>query len=142
MRYKIIATGMLLLALSATACGGEREAGGGPRAASSAHRPRSRAALAIISPRNGEVLTSPRVTVRIRLRGARIVKTTSSNIDPRKGHIHVSLDGKIVSMDYGLRDTIPRVPAGTHVMRVEFVASDHLPFDPRVLQQVAFEVKP
>jgi hypothetical protein len=26
-------------------------------------------------------------------------------------------------------------------LRVEFVASDHLPFDPRVIAQVAFEMK-
>ena len=33
------------------------------------------------------------------------------------------------------------VQPGLHVLRVEFVASDHLPFDPRVIAQVAFEVK-
>ena len=27
-----------------------------------------------------------------------------------------------------------------HVMKVEFVAADHLPFDPRVVSAVTFEV--
>jgi hypothetical protein len=31
--------------------------------------------------------------------------------------------------------------AGTHVVKVEFVAADHLPFEPRVLSQAAFVVK-
>lgn len=81
------------------------------------------------------------ISVRLALKNARIVKPTTSNIDPRKGHIHVLLDGSLVSMNYGLKDKISKVTPGTHTLRVEFVASDHLPFDPRVFQEVAFEVK-
>jgi hypothetical protein len=33
------------------------------------------------------------------------------------------------------------VAPGQHTLRVEFVASDHLPFDPRVISEVVFEVK-
>jgi hypothetical protein len=79
--------------------------------------------------------------VRLALKNAQIVRPTTTHIDPRKGHIHVSLDGSIVSMNYGLTDTISKIAPGTHTLRVEFVASDHLPFDPRVFQEVAFEVK-
>ena len=44
-------------------------------------------------------------------------------------------------MNYGLTQTIPDVPPGQHTLRVEFVASDHLPFNPRVFTGVVFVVK-
>ena len=43
-------------------------------------------------------------------------------------------------MTEGLRQTIPDVAPGRHRLTVEFVASDHAPFDPRVVEVVAFEV--
>ena len=54
---------------------------------------------------------------------------------------HVYLDGSIVSMTFGQDQTIPSVTPGQHVLRVEFVASDHRPFDPRVITQIVFEVR-
>jgi hypothetical protein len=132
----------LVFIWACAACGGQGS--GGPRhpsqAAASA-RPSSPAKLSIVSPRNGQVIKGDKVPVRLTLKNAHVVKPTSSNINPRKGHIHVLLDGSIVSMNYGLKNTIPKVAPGTHTLRVEFVASDHLPFDPRVFQEVAFEVK-
>jgi hypothetical protein len=131
----------LLLTLGCAACGGQS---GGPthRAqAAPSPRPSSPAKLSIVSPRNGQVIKGSKVPVRLTLKNAHVVKPTSSNIDPRKGHIHVLLDGSIVSMNYGLKNAIPKVAPGTHTLRVEFVASDHLPFDPRVFQEVAFEVR-
>ena len=50
------------------------------------------------------------------------------------------LDNRIVSMNYGTTATIANVPPGTHVLRVEFVASDHRPFDPRVVSASVFQV--
>ncbi|MDP9222827.1 MAG: DUF4399 domain-containing protein, partial [Actinomycetota bacterium] len=91
---------------------------------------------------NGQTIRSRSLPIHLSLKNARIVKPTTSNINPRKGHIHVSLDGSIVSMNYGLKDTIHNLSPGTHTLRVEFVASDHLPFNPRVFQEVAFVVKP
>ena len=121
------------------ACGG----GGAPADASGSQtRPHSPAQIGILSPRNGEVVHGDKLSVRLSLRHGRIVPATTTDIEPDKGHVHVSLDGSIVSMNYGLRDTISGVEPGTHTLRVEFVASDHLPFDPRVFQEVAFQVKP
>lgn len=105
-------------------------------------RPSSPATVTIESPKNGQVVHSATVPLRINLKGARIVKQANLHIDPRKGHVHVSLDGKIVSMNYSLQDSISKVSPGTHVITVEFVASDHRSFDPRVLAEVAFQVKP
>ena len=45
-------------------------------------------------------------------------------------------------MNYGLRQRLPQLPPGQHVVQVEFVAADHAPFEPRVLTQAAFQVAP
>ena len=54
--------------------------------------------------------------------------------------MHLYLDNTLVYMQYSLQQDLP-VPPGTHVLRAEFVASDHVPFDPRVWSQsVVFTV--
>ena len=137
-RSKAAPTLLVLLLLLA---GCSRAAGaGGTAGATPTARPSSPAKLTILSPRNGQRVKGPSVNVLLRLRGARIVRPTTQHITPTTGHIHVYLDNRIVSMNYGTTATIPRVPPGTHVLRVEFVASDHLPFDPRVVSAVVFQV--
>jgi hypothetical protein len=70
-----------------------------------------------------------------------VVEPSVREVTPTTGHIHVELDGVVVSMNYDLGQTI-RVPdPGTHTLRVEFVAADHRPFDPRVFADVAFTAK-
>jgi hypothetical protein len=53
----------------------------------------------------------------------------------------VLLDDQVISMTEGLEQQIADVTPGTHRISVEFVASDHSPFDPRVVSVVAFEVR-
>ena len=74
------------------------------------------------------------------LAGAKIISHTTTRIRPDQGHIHLLVDGKLVAMNYGLRERLPQLPPGQHVVQVEFVAADHAPFDPRVLTQAAFQV--
>jgi hypothetical protein len=45
-------------------------------------------------------------------------------------------------MSYGLRERLPELVPGLHVVQVEFVAADHIPFGPRVLTRAAFEAAP
>ena len=40
-----------------------------------------------------------------------------------------------------LEQLIANLTPGQHLLKVEFVATDHAPFDPRVIVAVAFEVK-
>jgi hypothetical protein len=105
----------------------------GPRPASSAH-------LAIQAPRDGQTFDDPDVEVRVRLEDARLVDLTTTDIRPDEGHLHVMLDDTLVSMTGELHQTLPRLDPGQHVLTVEFVAADHLPFDPRVVAGVAFRV--
>jgi hypothetical protein len=103
-------------------------------------RPSSTAQLQILSPTNGETVQGPNVPLEVSLEGAHIVSTTSRNLKPDEGHLHVSLDGQIVSMTFGLDQAIPGVAPGQHTLRVEFVANDHSPFDPRVFKELVFTV--
>jgi hypothetical protein len=105
-------------------------------------RPSSPAKVAILSPTNGQVVHGPNVKIRIRLTGAKIVPATTTDIVPTKGHLHVYLDDQIVSMNFKLTGDIGGLKPGLHILRVEFVASDHRPFDPRVFTAVTFEAKP
>jgi hypothetical protein len=143
MNHRRVMVAALLLSLSFVGCAGQGSGSPSQQTqAAPSPRPSSPAKISILSPRNGQVIKGHTLPVRLALKNAHIIKPTTTNIDPRKGHIHVLLDGSIVSMNYGLRNTIPKVPPGTHTLRVEFVASDHLPFDPRVFREVAFEVRP
>ncbi len=108
----------------------------------SAPRPASTAKIAIVSPTANQVFTGSSVRIVISLSGATIVTATSMDIRPDQGHIHLYVDNNLVSMNYGTSQDLPAVP-GTHVLRAEFVASDHAPFDPRdVTPDVVFTVKP
>jgi hypothetical protein len=121
-------------------------AGGGDGAPTSTPsptaRPSSTAELAITSPGNGEVVRGSSVDLRVTLEGGRIVPQTTTDISPDEGHLHVLLDDRLISMTEGTEQEIPDVTPGAHRITVEFVASDHVPFDPRVVAVVAFEVRP
>ena len=107
-----------------------------------AARPTSTAKLSILAPRNGQTLSRHTPEVRLDLTGAKIVSQTTTRIRPDQGHIHLLVDGKLVTMNYGLNERLPSLTPGQHLVQVEFVAADHAPFDPRVLTQAAFTVKP
>ena len=133
------------LALGLTACSGGDS--GGPdapatTAAVAAARPSSPAKLTITTPRNGQTVRQNRPALRLELDGGKIVSQTTTRIQGDEGHIHLHVDGKLVDMNYGLRQRLPALPAGQHVVQVEFVAADHAPFEPRILTQAAFEVAP
>jgi hypothetical protein len=66
---------------------------------------------------------------------------TTTKVRPDQGHVHVLVDGQLAAMNYTLDGKLPALTPGQHVIRVEFVAADHLPFDPRVFAQSAFLVE-
>ncbi len=98
------------------------------------------ASVSIIEPAPAADLTETTMRVRVGLTGGEIVYQTSTALSPTQGHIHLTLDGKLVSMLSGLTQDLTVTP-GLHVLQAEFVASDHLPFEPRVLATVTFTVK-
>jgi hypothetical protein len=135
----IVATAFIL-----AACGSSDDGGSGATGATapSSDRPSSTAKLAIVLPKVGEVVHGSSVDLRVKLQDAKLVPATTTHIVPDEGHLHVILDDTLISMTQGLEQTIPDVAPGEHRIMVEFVASDHAPFDPRVVSVVAFQVKP
>jgi hypothetical protein len=135
----IVATAVVL-----AACGSSDDGGSGATGATapSSDHPSSTAKLAIVLPKVGEVVHGSNVDLRVKLQDAKLVPATTTHIVPDEGHLHVILDDTLISMTQGLEQTIPDVAPGEHRIMVEFVASDHAPFDPRVVSIVAFEVQP
>jgi len=105
-------------------------------------RPSTTGQLEIVSPQpdqrfQGDPASIP---VALRLNGANVVAFSSLRLVPNEGHIHLYLDGSLVSMTTGLTARITATP-GSHELRAEFVAIDHLPFDPPVIATVTFSVQ-
>jgi hypothetical protein len=105
-------------------------------------RPASTATLAFEQPAAGRPVSGDELAVVLRLSGGRIISGTSTDLRPDEGHIHLSLDGGLISMTYGTLQTVDLsgTRPGTHELDAEFVAADHAPFDPRVTASVRFEV--
>lgn len=136
---------VMVVALLLAGCGGDGGSGSDASpspSTTSVERPSSPARLRIVSPDNGDVLRGSTVDLQVRLRDARIVPQTTTDIAPDEGHLHVLLDDVLISMTEGLEQSIPDVEPGSHRITVEFVAADHVGFDPRVVTVVAFEVRP
>ncbi|HEY3022560.1 MAG TPA: hypothetical protein VGK11_02880 [Actinomycetota bacterium] len=106
-------------------------------------RPTTDAHLEMLSPRPGQVFRGDPadVPVSLRLIGGRLVRFTSSRLVPNEGHVHLILDGRLVSMTSSTIQTLPLSP-GTYQLEAEFVAVDHGPFDPPVTSSVTFRVVP
>jgi hypothetical protein len=134
----------LSLVLMAGACGGGDGGSASPTSSTptvAADRPASTAKLAIVSPKNGEVIHGATLQLKVSLKDAKVVPATTTDIVPDEGHLHVILDQQLVTMTGDLEQLIANLTPGQHLLKVEFVASDHAPFDPRVIAAVAFEVK-
>ena len=130
-----------LIALLVAACNGPSASGQSSGAAAStpaaSGRPSSPAVVAIVMPTSGETVTGETVHVVLSLTGAQIVSATTTNIRPDQGHVHLYVDNLLVSMNFGLEQDLPVHP-GTYVLKAEFVAADHAPFEPRVIATVVF----
>jgi hypothetical protein len=144
LRIGRLASASIAIAMLLAACGGDTPgtgAGGstGSTPTAGGPRPASTATLTIVSPADGQVVQGSAVDLELELQGATIVDATTSDIVPDEGHLHVILDDRLISMTSGLEQTIPDVAPGQHLLKVEFVASDHAPFEPRVIAAVSFE---
>jgi hypothetical protein len=142
MRRTILALALPALLMGAAAC--SRGGGSSGPSGQPTPRPSSSGKVEILAPTNGQVFHGSPVDVPIKLglTGARIVPATTTDITPDTGHIHLYLDNQIVTMNFSLTGDIPNVTPGQHILRAEFVASDHLPFNPRVFVSVTFVVQP
>ena len=86
-------------------------------------------------------MTGPNVPVQFEVKGATVSPPQKNKLAPNEGHIHVSVDGKLVVMSYGTSTELTALNPGLHTLQAEFVANDHLPFANRVIGVVLFTVK-
>jgi hypothetical protein len=136
---------VLILTASVAACGSPASSSSPSASPSgSAHvgsRPLSPAVVRIVEPKQHQQLSGSTVHVVLTLENARIVPQTSTTLRPDEGHLHLYVDNVLVSMNYGLTQDLPVHP-GTYVLKAEFVAADHAPFNPRVYSPaVVFTVR-
>ena len=112
----------------------------GPVSLTSGPRPALDATLAFDAPSNGDVVATDEVQVALNLTGGTVMERTGA-ITPDAGHLHVRVDGTLVSMTLGEVQVLDLRPfgSGTHTIEAEFVAADHLPFSPPVSATVTIE---
>jgi hypothetical protein len=113
-------------------------------AASFGPRPSSPVTIDVREPGDGTRTDAEQITVRIDVVGGTLTQTTSSSISPDTGHVHLLLDGAIVSMSGDTLQVVDirNIAPGSHTLTAEFVAADHLPFDPPVTATVTFVKEP
>jgi hypothetical protein len=136
----------IAVVLVTSACGGS---GGSPPASSvgapasgapPSGRLSSPAVVRIVSPTQGEVVKGSTVHVVVAVDHATVVQATTTAITPDTGHVHLYLDNALTYMAYSLQQDLP-VTSGTYFLKAEFVAADHVPFNPRVWSdQIIFTV--
>ena len=125
------AAAAVALSLAPVACGS-----GGPPA-----RPATTAKLVIVSPTANEV-TGTDVSLQFQVIGGTVLPAAQVRGPLRgdQGHIHVSLDGKLVQMAYTTQAQLTGLAPGPHAVQASWVAVDHLPFSNQVVAAVLFTV--
>jgi hypothetical protein len=103
-------------------------------------RPASTASIHIVKPKPGQTLSGPTLDIVMTLPGGTIVDYTSTKLTTNTGHIHILVDGKLISMTYGLVQEISLqgLKDGPHTLTATFVAADHGPFNPPVSTSLTF----
>jgi hypothetical protein len=132
---RLVLPAVLALAVTLTGCGGGKSPSN-----SSGARPTTQARIQIVQPTPNQVVP-PDTTLVVNLIGAKVVPRTAGPLRPDEGHIHVSLDGQLVSMAYGTTQDLHGMKPGSHTLTAEFVAVDHQPFKNRPTAAVLFTVQ-
>lgn len=95
-------------------------------------------AISIKSPvDNAVVPANEKLNVQVELENAELTDETQGT-DPRLGHIHIYVDGSVVSMPTELNANIELEP-GEHDLMVEYVAADHSRFEPPITDEVTVD---
>ena len=96
-------------------------------------RPSSPAHIWFISPTANETVTGTILHIDVGISGAELTTSTSTHIVPTLGHIHLYTDNELTYMNYKPTLDLPVHAGLTYAIYAEFVATDHFPFNPRVL---------
>jgi len=100
------------------------------------------ARLEFVAPKPGEVIHGSKLHVELRLTGGRLVPITQTKVRPDEGHIHLLIDGRLVSMVNGLTQDLTGLAPGDHLVEAEFVQANHRPWRNPVKMAVLVKVAP
>jgi hypothetical protein len=105
-------------------------------------RPTTAAKLLILTPTPNQV-TGPNVALQFQVSGGTVLPAaqTTGPLRGDQGHIHVSVDGKLVQMAFSTHAEVNGLAPGPHSVSASWVAVDHLPFANRVVADVLFTVQ-
>jgi hypothetical protein len=108
------------------------------------HRPSTPVRITLLAPAGGETVHGTSVLVRVSITGGIVTQTTSADITPTKGHVHLYLNNQLIYMAYTLQQMVTGLHPGVeYSMYAEYVAQDHFPFSPRdVTPTIFFTVAP
>lgn len=102
------------------------------------------ATVAITSPAEGAVITGPDVPLEVSLRQVALVESERDQIPAGVlgGHLHVWVDGTVIAMPATAEALVIRgLASGTHTIRVEVAAPNHLSYSPTIDATRRVEVK-
>lgn len=105
-----------------------------------ADRPSTDARIEILQPRDGATFDTNKVPLEVRVIGGTLTDVATTQQRPDEGHLHVAVDGRLVSMTGQATETID-VAEGDHLITVEFSAGDHGPFCPSVESRASIRVE-
>ena len=125
---------LLAATVTLTGCGGKKSS-------SSGTRPTTPVRVQITQPTPNQVIVGDKTTLVVNVIGGTVVDRTTGPLTPTEGHIHVSLDGKLVSMAYQTTQELTGLTPGNHTVTAEFVAVDHQPFQNRPTAAVIFQAQ-
>ncbi|MEP7056020.1 MAG: hypothetical protein ABI912_12320 [Actinomycetota bacterium] len=108
-----------------------------PKKRASASRPTTIARLAILSPQTDQVVPL-HTEVKVQLTGGTLLDPAVTK--GSGGHLHVSVDGSLISMTDKLDQQVQLTP-GRHTVTAEYVAPDHASFKTPVIAAVVFDAK-
>ena len=106
-------------------------------------RPTTNAQVTIEAPTAAQVVNGTTVAVKLKVTGAEIISghgAHNDEINPDEVHVHLSLDGRLVSMTFGDSDELKDLTPGSHTLTAELVANDHAPFANKVEATTTFTV--
>jgi hypothetical protein len=108
------------------------------------HRPSTPVKITLLAPTGGETVHGTSMLVRVSITGGVVTQTTSADITPTKGHVHLYLNNQLIYMAYTLQQMVTGLHPGVeYSMYAEYVAQDHFPFSPRdVTPTIFFTVAP
>lgn len=90
-------------------------------------RPSSTGTVRIVTPEDGAALSTDEVAMEVDVRDFSLVPVVAgaSGADPDRGHLHVTVDGRVVQMPGDASTVEVCVPEGEHTIAVVLVAEDH-----------------